>query len=90
MAELHIVITDLLEDEKCELTGKTGEAVSVQLAQDQPASVVGLNSLLQLIRFTASQQSKLGCVGTDVGVASETASDRGSRNTAARGRSSEK
>ena len=59
MSALNIVITDLEPSSECELTGKTGECVRVQLDPTTPEAVISTKELLRLLRFRKTQQNKI-------------------------------
>ena len=56
---LEILITDLELSSECELTGKVGECVHVQLDPTTPEAVIGTKELLRILRFRKTQQNKI-------------------------------
>ena len=59
---LDIRISDLELNSECELTGKVGECVRVQLDPTTPEAVIGTKELLRLLRFRKTQQNKIDAV----------------------------
>ena len=59
---INVVITDLMPSSECELTGKTGECVRVQLDPTTPEAVIGTKELLRILRFRKTQQNKIDSV----------------------------
>ena len=59
---LEILITDLEPSSECELTGKVGECVRVQLDPTTPEAVIGTKELLRILRFRKTQQNKIDSV----------------------------
>lgn len=61
---IKVVITDLVPSSECELTGKTGECVRVQLDPTTPEAVIGTKELLRILRFRKTQQNKIDFIST--------------------------
>lgn len=55
---MRVLISELLAEGKCELSGKAGECVKVHLEAAAAPAVVSMKELPKLLRFVAQQQTK--------------------------------
>lgn len=61
---LHVIITDLLPNGDCELTGKSGvECVRARFDESTPEAVICSKEFMRVVRFRKTQQDKLDARG---------------------------